>query len=550
MASNKPPAIVIEGLRGSRMPSGYLLGRVSSGTGAVELISPAQAKGAGLIPGGGGSTINPANPTAVAGDAAINGVATTYMRSDAAPAIQLCSSSIFGLAKVDNTTITASAGVISAASQTTIASHTILSNITGGTAVALGNTVSAVLDLVGSAQGDILFRDAATWNVLAPGAAGTVLQSNGAGANPSYVAASAVTAASDASVDQMFFGNGADGNLTVTTPTTRLNRDMYYANLTINATGRINTNGFRIFVSSVLDISAAPANAIVHWNGTDGILNGGNATSFAGGSGAGNPVPSTIGGAAAGGNGANGGTGAGPQGNSSGTTNNNLNSKSGNSGKGGTGNGGANAGGALRAGTTTTKAMDVARLDVNFGVMAGATNWIQMQGGAAAPGGGAGGGDGVNNGGGGAGGAAGGGMVFVAARTINRGASTTAACINANGGDGGAGGGNAHNVGGGGGGGGAGGGWLYVIYRLLTGATATNCLSARGGNGGAGGLGGGTGIGGDGGDSGSRGRLSIYNLAAGTNTFADSDTTTVAGSPGSGVTGGAGGIANTQQASL
>lgn len=56
-----------------------------------------------------------ANPTATASDTAVNGAATTYMRSDGAPAIQKTSSSLFGLAKVDGTTITASAGVISAA---------------------------------------------------------------------------------------------------------------------------------------------------------------------------------------------------------------------------------------------------------------------------------------------------------------------------------------------------------------------------------------------------------------------------------------------------
>lgn len=55
-----------------------------------------------------------ADPTATASDVAVNGVATTFMRSDAAPAIQKTSASVFGLAKVDGTSITASAGVISA----------------------------------------------------------------------------------------------------------------------------------------------------------------------------------------------------------------------------------------------------------------------------------------------------------------------------------------------------------------------------------------------------------------------------------------------------
>ena len=53
-----------------------------------------------------------ANPTATAGPAAVNGTATTYMRSDAAPAIQKASSSQFGIVEVDNVTIKATSGVI------------------------------------------------------------------------------------------------------------------------------------------------------------------------------------------------------------------------------------------------------------------------------------------------------------------------------------------------------------------------------------------------------------------------------------------------------
>lgn len=56
-----------------------------------------------------------ANPTATAGDVAVNGSANTYMRSDAAPAVQKASSSQFGIVKVDGTTITETGGVISAA---------------------------------------------------------------------------------------------------------------------------------------------------------------------------------------------------------------------------------------------------------------------------------------------------------------------------------------------------------------------------------------------------------------------------------------------------
>lgn len=49
----------------------------------------------------------------------------------------------------------------------------------------VSTTVS--LDTLGSAQGDLLYRNATVWTVLAPGTAGQVLQTNGAGANPSFV---------------------------------------------------------------------------------------------------------------------------------------------------------------------------------------------------------------------------------------------------------------------------------------------------------------------------------------------------------------------------
>src|SRR5579859_3210003 len=55
----------------------------------------------------------PANPTATASDTAVNGVAPTFMRSDAAPAVQKASATQFGLVKPDGTTLIAPNGVIS-----------------------------------------------------------------------------------------------------------------------------------------------------------------------------------------------------------------------------------------------------------------------------------------------------------------------------------------------------------------------------------------------------------------------------------------------------
>jgi hypothetical protein len=62
----------------------------------------------------GSSGATGANPTATAGPNAVDGSATTFLRSDGAPAVQIGSASQLGLLQVDGTTITADDGVISA----------------------------------------------------------------------------------------------------------------------------------------------------------------------------------------------------------------------------------------------------------------------------------------------------------------------------------------------------------------------------------------------------------------------------------------------------
>lgn len=54
-----------------------------------------------------------ANPTATAGPTAVNGVATTFLRSDGAPAVQKGSNAQFGIVEGDGTTITCVVGVCS-----------------------------------------------------------------------------------------------------------------------------------------------------------------------------------------------------------------------------------------------------------------------------------------------------------------------------------------------------------------------------------------------------------------------------------------------------
>lgn len=113
-------------LNTARLPTPFTSGTRSGSTSVFATLSGAATSGncvqfdasgnlvaTGSACGGSGST--GANPTATAGPTAVNGAATTFMRSDAAPAVQQCSSSQKGICQVDGTTITESSGVISAA---------------------------------------------------------------------------------------------------------------------------------------------------------------------------------------------------------------------------------------------------------------------------------------------------------------------------------------------------------------------------------------------------------------------------------------------------
>lgn len=56
---------------------------------------------------------------------------------------------------------------------------------------------SLLLDVLGSTQGNILYRNATDWTVLAPGTLGQVLSTNGAAANPGWISAPASAIADD-----------------------------------------------------------------------------------------------------------------------------------------------------------------------------------------------------------------------------------------------------------------------------------------------------------------------------------------------------------------
>ena len=100
----------------------------------------------------------------------------------------------------------------------------------------------------------------------------------------------------------MGFGNGIDGDVSLSAGVTIMSRDMYYNNLTISGSARLVTNGFKIFVKNNLDLTNAPTAAIVGNNALDAA----SATTQTGAAGGTAVTTGTIAGAVAGGTGATG----------------------------------------------------------------------------------------------------------------------------------------------------------------------------------------------------------------------------------------------------
>jgi hypothetical protein len=336
-----------------------------------------------------------------------------------------------------------------------------------------------------------------------------------------------------------FFGGGADGDLTfdgssnpsiapLTGGYNTPQRDLYARNLTITATGKLNTNGARfIYVSGVLDISAAVAGSIVD-RLTPAVPTPGHYSTIGGNSGAG-------------------ATGNGVAGSSAPAPKFSIGKSGGQGGSGGHGSG-TNVGG--NGAAVTSPSIGTVRPIAFHDAMVGldiqpstpsSSATAPVFAGIGGGGGGGGGGNGTNAGGAGSAGAAGGSYICIFAHTINRGASTGAGVISVAGGLGsnGANASGGTTQGGGGGAGGGSGGLIRIYYAQLTGAQATGALDATGGKGGDGGARTGTtpATVGSGASGGAGGLIVVGDLLQGITTITDG----AAGSAASGQTGGAGG---------
>lgn len=346
------------------------------------------------------------------------------------------------------------------------------------------------------------------------------------------------------------FGTGADGNVTISSGTTTLTRDMFYENLTISGTGALKTNGYRVFVKDTLTLTNAPANAI-HFNGNAG---GSNPDRTLGGSAGAAVVSGTVAGSQGGSAGGDANATSGAQAAAIAALTTSNGGAAGSSGAGGADLNREYPGGAARA-ATALPGLTATYFFVTEHLLRGAQ---LIEGGAGAPGGGG----GVNGNGssGGGGGGAGGGVLALFAKKINRGSSTAAGAISANGGNGGS----AlmtavpfparpDNGSGGGGGGGGGGGFIYLVYQELLGSEKSGGIRANGGTGGNGadrlsyasGL-----IAGNGGDGGGGGRIVKIDISNGTSSEVIGGAGSAATPRQDSETGGVGGAGGTATANL
>lgn len=326
---------------------------------------------------------------------------------------------------------------------------------------------------VGS-DGQALVADAAStpgvkWAAVTPSDASTTVKGVGKASVPPASASNPIFVGdNDARVLSPLYGDGSDGNVTISTTVT-LSRDMFYDTLTVASGGILKTHGYRVFCRTACVVQSG---GVIH-------ADGGDASGNAGGTAHTNNQAS-LGYTAQVVNGNNTGAGASP----SGVTN----SLGGAGGAGGAGSSGAGgSGGTTTAPASTTgspggpRSLPQIVLGATQGQVNGTMSNLSIMGGGP---GGAGGGDGSANRGGGSG--AGGAPMVLVARSI-----TNSGRISSNGGAGGT----ASVLGNGGGGGGGGGGAVFVVTQALSGSQPTA-------NGGTGGAGHGTGVAGSDGSAG------------------------------------------------
>lgn len=126
------------------------------------------------------ATIAAGTSVAVSGTCAItiSGTCTVGVANNGITATQLANNTVTATQLANNT--------VGNGQLATMGAGTVKANVTGGTAAPTDAMPSAVLDVLGSTQGQVLYRSGSAWTPLATGTAGQVLTTGGAAANPAW----------------------------------------------------------------------------------------------------------------------------------------------------------------------------------------------------------------------------------------------------------------------------------------------------------------------------------------------------------------------------
>lgn len=113
-----------------------------------------------------------------------------------------------------------------------IGNNSILGNVSGGTTVPSAITATNILDILGSTQGQILYRNASAWVPLSPGTSGQVLTTGGAAANPAWATVSGTgTVTTLTSGTGILFSSGATCTTTCTVSLNTIANNTLLANV-------------------------------------------------------------------------------------------------------------------------------------------------------------------------------------------------------------------------------------------------------------------------------------------------------------------------------
>jgi hypothetical protein len=146
----------------------------------------------------------------------------------------------------------------------TMAAGTVKANLTGTAAAPSDITPSALLDAIGSTQGQLLYRGSSGWTALDTGSAGQVLQSGGAAATPSWVST-------------LGAGFTSTVGLTANAGAGALNKTSEYQYFEYSASGPSGTTGFSLppsTGSARLIVKNKTANSIIVFPPTGGNIDG------------------------------------------------------------------------------------------------------------------------------------------------------------------------------------------------------------------------------------------------------------------------------------